>query len=142
VQRYLQVKDFVPEPFWYIFLSLSRPSSSQGDIETEFKWRRGHLFDYDAAAVIYEHVISNPTARVTKVAEKNTKKWCVVVLFSSSNCSRFYCQETTTFDHRRIAKGWLEIFEARSQSRVGCMSRRFRRFLSLLKGVTDRRKTI
>ncbi|KAJ7130832.1 prokaryotic type I DNA topoisomerase [Mycena crocata] len=75
VQRYLQVKNFVPEPFWYIFLSLSRPSSSQGSVETEFKWRRVHLFDHDAAAVIYEHVISNPMARVTKVAEKNIKKW-------------------------------------------------------------------
>ncbi|KAJ6476019.1 prokaryotic type I DNA topoisomerase [Mycena vitilis] len=76
VQRYLQVKNFVPELFWYIFLSLSRPSSSQGgSVETEFKWRRVHLFDHDAAAVIYEHVISNPTARVTKVVEKNTKKW-------------------------------------------------------------------
>ncbi|KAJ7899089.1 prokaryotic type I DNA topoisomerase, partial [Mycena leptocephala] len=75
VQRYLQVKNFVSEAFWYIFLSLSRPSSSQGNVETEFKWRRVHLFDHGAAAVIYEHVISNPTARVTKVVEKNTKKW-------------------------------------------------------------------
>jgi DNA topoisomerase-3 len=75
VQRYLQVKNFVSEAFWYIFLSLSRPSSSQRSVETEFKWRRVHLFDHGAAAVIYEHVISNPTARVTKVVEKNTKKW-------------------------------------------------------------------
>ncbi|KAJ6498952.1 prokaryotic type I DNA topoisomerase [Mycena sanguinolenta] len=76
VQRYLQVKNFVSEAFWYIFLSLSRPSSSQGgNVETEFKWRRVHLFDHDAAAVIYEHVISNPRARITSVVEKNTKKW-------------------------------------------------------------------
>ncbi|KAJ7451735.1 DNA topoisomerase [Mycena galericulata] len=75
VQRYIQVKSFVPEPFWYIFLSLSRPISSQESIETEFKWRRVHLFDHDVAAVIYEHVISNPVALVTKVAQKNTKKF-------------------------------------------------------------------
>ncbi|CAK5281387.1 unnamed protein product [Mycena citricolor] len=75
VQRYKQVKNFVPEPFWYIYLSLSRPSSSQGHIETVFNWRRNHLFDHDVAAVIYEHVLSNPTARVTKVVEKNTKKY-------------------------------------------------------------------
>ncbi|KAJ6625811.1 prokaryotic type I DNA topoisomerase [Mycena sp. CBHHK59/15] len=75
VARYNQVQNFVSEPFWYIFLSLSRPSSSQGNVETQFTWRRGHIFDYDAAAVIYEHVISNPTARVSKVVEKNTKKW-------------------------------------------------------------------
>ncbi|KAJ7693325.1 prokaryotic type I DNA topoisomerase [Mycena rosella] len=75
VQRYVQVKNFVPESFWYIFLSLSRPNSSQGNVETEFKWRRVHLFDYDAAVVIYEHVMATPTARVTKVVETNTKKW-------------------------------------------------------------------
>ncbi|KAJ7282890.1 prokaryotic type I DNA topoisomerase [Mycena rebaudengoi] len=75
VARYKQVQDFVSEPFWFIFLSLSRPSPSEGNIDTTFQWRRGHLFDYDAAAVIYEHVMINPTARVTKVAEKNTKKW-------------------------------------------------------------------
>ncbi|KAF7315785.1 DNA topoisomerase [Mycena indigotica] len=76
VQRFLQVKNFVPEPFWYIFLSLSRPDASQGgNVVTEFKWRRGHLFDQDVSTAIYEHVADNRRAKVTKVQEKDTKKW-------------------------------------------------------------------
>lgn len=72
VSRYSQVNAFVPEPFWYIFLSLTRKSD-----ETVFIWRRGHLFEYQVAAVIYEHVLEDATTRVTKVVNKSTKKWCV-----------------------------------------------------------------
>jgi len=75
VSRYNQVKSFVPEAFWYIYLSLSRPTSSIGNEETTFTWRRGHLFDEDAAVVLYEHVLSEPVAHVTKVTNKGTKKW-------------------------------------------------------------------
>jgi DNA topoisomerase III len=72
VSRYSQVNAFVPEPFWYIFLSLTRKSD-----ETVFTWRRGHLFEYQVAAIIYEHVLEDATTRVTKVVNKSTKKWCV-----------------------------------------------------------------
>jgi DNA topoisomerase-3 len=70
VARYSQVNSFVPEPFWYIYLSLTRRND-----ETVFTWRRGHLFEYSVAAVIYEHVLEEPTTRVTKVVNKTTKKW-------------------------------------------------------------------
>lgn len=76
VSRYNQVKSFVPEDFWYIYLALTRVDEDTGDeSETPFTWRRGHLFDFDVALGIYEHVLDNPTARVTKVVNKNTKKW-------------------------------------------------------------------
>ncbi|PFH53711.1 hypothetical protein AMATHDRAFT_136850 [Amanita thiersii Skay4041] len=72
VQRYNQVKNFVPEPFWYIYLSIRRQGSEE---ETPFTWKRGHLFDEYVAIGIYEHVLENPKARVIKVVRKNTKKW-------------------------------------------------------------------
>ncbi|KAF9467413.1 prokaryotic type I DNA topoisomerase, partial [Collybia nuda] len=75
VQKWNLVKSFVSEPFWYIYLSLTRDTSSQGEEETVFTWRRGHLFDEDVAVSIYSHVLSNPTAHVTKVVTKETKKW-------------------------------------------------------------------
>lgn len=76
VSRYNQVKSFVPEPFWYIYVALSREDEVTGEeVETPFTWRRGHLFDFDVALAIYEHVLDNPVARVTKVVNKNTKKW-------------------------------------------------------------------
>lgn len=76
VSRYTQVKSFVPEPFWYIFLSLSRATSSSSTVEeTQFHWRRGHLFDFDVALALYQQVLSDPLARVVKVIQKPTKKW-------------------------------------------------------------------
>lgn len=66
------MKGFVPETFWYIFLSLTRLGEGE---ETVFNWRRGHLFDFEVAVALYERVLEDPRARVTKVIEKNTKKW-------------------------------------------------------------------
>jgi DNA topoisomerase-3 len=72
VSRYNQVHAFQPEPFWYIFLSHSR---GQGQEETTFNWKRGHIFDMDVAIPLYEGVLENPMARVTAVTTKETKKW-------------------------------------------------------------------
>ena len=77
VARYQQVKGFVSEPFWKIDLSLSRPTSSREVSEVNFIWRRGHLFEFNTAVALYQEVLSNPTARVTKVTNKSTKKWYV-----------------------------------------------------------------
>ena len=71
VQKWNLAKSFVSEPFWYIYLSLTRNSEE----ETVFTWRRGHLFDFAAAVAIYDRVLSNPLAHVTKVTNKSTKKW-------------------------------------------------------------------
>ncbi|KAH9008050.1 DNA topoisomerase, partial [Lactarius deliciosus] len=40
-----------------------------------FTWRRGHLFNFTVAYAIYEGVLEDNLARVTKVTKKNTKKW-------------------------------------------------------------------
>lgn len=75
VARYNKVKNFRPEPFWYIYLSLTRPSSAEEQpVDTEFTWRRGHLFHLQAAWALYEAALEYPTARVTKVTSKETKK--------------------------------------------------------------------
>ncbi|KAM5534558.1 hypothetical protein V8D89_011762 [Ganoderma adspersum] len=75
VARYNKVKNFRPEPFWYIFLSLTRPSSDEEPVDTEFTWRRGHLFNFQAAWGLYEAALEHPVARVTKVTSKEAKKW-------------------------------------------------------------------
>ncbi|KAJ3523962.1 hypothetical protein NM688_g8641 [Phlebia brevispora] len=76
VSRYNQVKSFVPEQFWYIYLALSREDGSTGETEdTEFTWRRGHLFDFEPAFALFQNVLASPTATVTKVTNKSTKKW-------------------------------------------------------------------
>lgn len=74
VSRFDQVQAFRPEKFWYIYLALSHDVSRNRE-ETPFTWRRGHLFDFPVAYAIYEGVLEDNTARVTKVTKKNTKKW-------------------------------------------------------------------
>jgi len=76
VSRYEQVESFVPETFWYIFLSIEREDEGEEQV-TEFTWRRGRLFEADVAIALYTLVLENPRARVTKVERKKTKKWCV-----------------------------------------------------------------
>lgn len=77
VSRYEQVHAFVPETFWYIYLSLSRDGSKKKKdrTETEFNWARNKLFDFDISVAIYEGVLTDPLATVTKVTSKATKKW-------------------------------------------------------------------
>jgi DNA topoisomerase-3 len=74
VSRFDQVKAFKPEKFWYIYLALTHNASGNQE-ETPFTWRRGHLFDFTVAYAIYEGVLEDNLARVTKVTKKNTKKW-------------------------------------------------------------------
>ena len=79
VSKYEQVQEFVPETFWYIYLSLSRDEmkKKKDRTETEFTWTRNRLFDFDVAVAIYEGVLDSPQATVTKVTNKPTKKWRV-----------------------------------------------------------------
>ncbi|KAI0829835.1 DNA topoisomerase [Trametes gibbosa] len=76
VARYNKLKNFKPESFWYIYLSLSRPSATdEDDNETVFTWKRGHVFHFESAMVWYEDALTHPMARVSKVTVKDTKKW-------------------------------------------------------------------
>ena len=83
VQRYSYVKLFRPESFWYIFLSLTRQTTSQGQEETKFNWRRHHCFDRLAAANIFSLMMESTLAKVTKVTNSNTKKWYESMLLNT-----------------------------------------------------------
>jgi DNA topoisomerase-3 len=79
VARYEHVQSFLPETFWYIYLTLRGTDNSggkeQNKKETEFTWRRIRLFEFDVSLAIYENVLGKPAAKVTKVTQKPTKKW-------------------------------------------------------------------
>lgn len=79
VSRYEQVRAFVPEPFWFIYLSIVPPDAEDGE-ETSFLWRRHHIFEFDVAFALYEGTVENPIARVVSVVKKSTKKWRVFSL--------------------------------------------------------------
>ncbi|KAI0302708.1 DNA topoisomerase [Russula brevipes] len=74
VSRFDQVQAFRPEKFWYIYLALCHNTTEIPE-ETPFTWGRGHLFNFPIAYAIYEGVLEDNMARVTKVTKKNTKKW-------------------------------------------------------------------
>ena len=77
VDQYSRVQSFVPETFWYIYVAIEREDDTDGgELQTvEFKWRRNHLFDMDAAVVLYDLCCSDLRARVLKVETKPTTKW-------------------------------------------------------------------
>lgn len=78
VDQYHRVQSFIPETFWYIYVAIER-EEEDGEVHTvEFKWRRNHLFDIEAAAILYEQCVENPLATVLKVETKPTTKWYVV----------------------------------------------------------------
>ena len=72
MDQYTRVEAFLPEKFNYIYLSQIRD-----DKEVVFNWRRGKLFDFEAAFVLYEMVVDDPEATVTKVMSKVASKWSV-----------------------------------------------------------------
>lgn len=70
VDRYNEVQNFVPEPFWYIFVALERD-----EFNVTFKWKRNHLFDHQAVLVLFEQCVLQPEAAVTHVETKPASKW-------------------------------------------------------------------
>jgi DNA topoisomerase-3 len=70
--QYFRVQNFVPEQFWYIHVALERDGHN-----VQFKWNRGHVFDFEMTFVLYELCVENPEATVTQVKTKPTQKWSV-----------------------------------------------------------------
>ncbi|KAF1843137.1 DNA topoisomerase 3-beta [Cucurbitaria berberidis CBS 394.84] len=108
VDRYLRVRNFVPESFWYIKVAHTRD-----EIDVKFNWRRGHLFDRMAVTIIFERCLLSKTAKVIKMAKKPTKKWKPLPLTTvelQKNGSRFL--RMTSQDVMKVAedlytKGWI-----------------------------------
>ncbi|ANB11627.1 DNA topoisomerase 3 [Sugiyamaella lignohabitans] len=71
VDRYKRVKDFKPEPFWYIDIKVKK-----GRKPVVFSWERGRLFDRLATTVIFEQCLNrSSTATVVKVNSKPATKY-------------------------------------------------------------------
>jgi DNA topoisomerase-3 len=108
VDRYLRVRNFVPEPFWYI-----RLAHTKDEIDVKFNWRRGHLFDRMAVILVFERCLLAKRAKVIKMAKKPTKKWKPLPLTTvelQKNGSRFL--RMTSQDVMKVAedlytKGWI-----------------------------------
>jgi DNA topoisomerase-3 len=108
VDRYLRVRNFVPEPFWYIKIH-----HIKDDVEVKFNWRRGHLFDRMAVTVIFEKCLISKTAKVSKMAKKPTKKWKPLPLTTvelqkmGSRFLRMTSQDVMEVAEDLYTKGWI-----------------------------------
>ena len=70
VDRYLRVRNFVPEPFWSI-----RVMHEKDGVKVDFRWARGRLFDRMAVVILFERCLASRTAKVASVATNPTRKW-------------------------------------------------------------------
>ncbi|KAK2630158.1 hypothetical protein QTJ16_000978 [Diplocarpon rosae] len=70
VDRYFRVKNFVPETFWSIKVTLRRDN-----INVSFSWKRNRLFDRAIVVILFERCIAAKTAKVIRVHEKPSSKW-------------------------------------------------------------------
>ncbi|GFO25569.1 DNA topoisomerase [Plakobranchus ocellatus] len=70
VERYKQVQEFVPEPFWKL-----KVIHLHEDVQAEFSWKRNRLFNFLACEVLYNQCKENPLATVVDVKSKSKNKW-------------------------------------------------------------------
>ncbi|CAO2653158.1 Nn.00g025690.m01.CDS01 [Neocucurbitaria sp. VM-36] len=108
VDRYLRVRSFVPEPFWYINVT-----HRKDEIDVKFNWRRGHLFDRMAVVIIFERCLLSKVAKVIKTAKKPTKKWKPLPLTTvelqkmGSRFLRMTSQDVMKVAEDLYTKGWI-----------------------------------
>ncbi|EWC44053.1 hypothetical protein DRE_01405 [Drechslerella stenobrocha 248] len=70
VERYMRVKNFVPETFWYLKLTHVRD-----EITTTFNWDRTRLFDRATVILLFESCLASPGALVKSVTRKPARKY-------------------------------------------------------------------
>ncbi|CAD5122782.1 DgyrCDS11189 [Dimorphilus gyrociliatus] len=108
VERYKQVEDFVPEPFWKIRVTHENDGSS-----VDFSWKRNRLFDYDLCLALYEQCIEVPIANVTDVRTRPKSKWRPVALDTveleklASRKLRINAKETMKIAEKLYTKGFI-----------------------------------
>ncbi|CRH01621.1 DNA topoisomerase 3, putative [Plasmodium relictum] len=92
VNRYLDIKNFKNEYFWYIKMQYLYDEDDNNNIThkkkkskkkeknmnnsniIDFTWSRIKLFDHLYVVLIYEKLLKNPLCRITNIYEKETKK--------------------------------------------------------------------
>ncbi|VDL92819.1 unnamed protein product [Schistocephalus solidus] len=70
VERFREVENFVPEPFWKIVAHFDRQNT-----QTSFTWKRGRLFDRDCCSAYHQHLLEEMeklAARKLRIGAKQT----------------------------------------------------------------------
>lgn len=64
MQRHWEVEEFVQEDFWKIDVRHTIESK-----HAKFNWKRGQVFEMEAATVLYRMCLESPEATVVEVSE-------------------------------------------------------------------------
>lgn len=70
VDRYIRVKNFVPEPFWYIIVDIKKNDQKVG-----FLWVKGHFFDRAYVTLSYQKALKSPNGKIMSLTKKPTSNW-------------------------------------------------------------------
>lgn len=108
VERYKQVKSFIPEPFWKL-----KVTHKKEETVTEFSWKRGRLFDHTACLALYQMCLEDPLARVVDVRSRPKSKWrpqpmdTVELEKLASRKLHINAKETMTIAEKLYTKGFI-----------------------------------
>ncbi|KAI8915780.1 DNA topoisomerase, partial [Gorgonomyces haynaldii] len=74
VERYLEAKRFIPEPFWSLEAIVK-----ESEYNVKFKWQRDRLYNEQAIQAFYD-LCHNKQAKIVKVEAKPKSKWAPLPL--------------------------------------------------------------
>jgi len=97
VERYKQIEEFVPQPFWVIEVL-----HTKNNIKCNFTWKRQRLYDYRSCLAIHAKIFSNGTAIVTKLSNRHKSKYRPIAM------------DTVSFE--RLASSKLKINAKRAMA--------------------------
>jgi len=88
VDRYKRVKNFVPEEFWYLDISVKKERKT-----VKFNWKKGRFFDRLSAVVLYQNCMKSEYGIITSVKSSPTSKWRPLPLTTvelQKSCSLYF----------------------------------------------------
>lgn len=88
VDRYLRVKNFISEQFWYLSVDLK-----SGTVLTNFSWTKGHFFDRLYVMLLFQECLKEESGTITRVVRKPTSNWRPLPLTTvelQKDCSRIF----------------------------------------------------
>ena len=70
VERYKQIKTFVPSTFWFIDVK-----HEKSNLSVNFKWDRVRVFDDEVCLSLFHRVLEDPIAKVISLTNKQKCHW-------------------------------------------------------------------
>lgn len=108
VDRYHRVKNFIPEPFWYIIVDIKK-----NDEKVSFQWTKNHFFDKLYTTLLYQDCLKDPNGKIIKLVKKPTSNWRPLPLTTvelQKDCSRFFkmsAKRALSAAENLYNKGWI-----------------------------------